>query len=99
MNNANVSPNNREITKSLANDVAWGAGIGLITSGPAGVPLGAGLAAVQNVVQAAKPHFPLDSPIPTNLPMGPGQLNQSNKPSVSNQTLPPSEQWQRNLRP
>lgn len=98
MNNSNVGPNNREVARGLANDVAWGAGLGLATSGPAGVPLGAGLAAVQNVVQAAKGHCPLDIQMP-HIPMGPTQLNRSSQPNVHHETLSPSEQWKRNLRP
>ncbi|EKN3569499.1 TPA: microcin [Yersinia enterocolitica] len=62
--------NNSAIAGSFGKDVAWGIGTGLITGGPGGAVIGAGVAATQNVIQGAINHGPVNVPIPT-VPMGP----------------------------
>ncbi|WP_145585626.1 microcin [Yersinia kristensenii] len=61
---------NSAIAGSFSNAVAWGAGVGFITGGPAGAMIGSSAAATQNVVQGAIKHGPVNVPIP-QVPLGP----------------------------
>ncbi len=98
MNNINITSNNGGLARGLANDNDGGAELGLATSGPVDVPSEAVLRAVQDILQGSKEHWPLPVQMP-DIPLGPTQLNQNNQPNVHHETLPPSEQWKKNLRP
>ncbi len=98
MNILNITSNNRDVARGLANGNEVGAELGLAISGPVDVPSEAVLRAVQDILQGSKEHWPLPVQMP-DIPLGPTQLNQNSQPNVHHETLPPAEQWKKNLRP
>lgn len=61
---------NQQLVHDFGTNVAWGAGLGGLTGGPAGAFIGGAGGAVQTVVQGAFNHGPVNVPIP-RVPMGP----------------------------
>ncbi|WP_413739946.1 hypothetical protein ACL2XQ_00985 [Sodalis sp. RH14] len=86
MNNVNAGPDNAEVARGIGSDMAWGATFGAVSGGPVGAMVGAGCAAVQNVVQGAVKHGPVAVTMPT-VPMGPTPFMSGAPPTINGMSI------------